>query len=571
MNQQPQNGDAEFIATATFRLCHKPAAAETITYHLSVGTSPTKTEIDILSALGENGRTSFCTFHEERESCVVSRPLGDLIIIWHPEKIAGSNFCLHVHARQLRVSDEEVRAAEKEWQGVGEVAGSGVETEVAKGAEAESSNTGKNKAARRKSGSSELPGDSVTVRLSFLQDEDSVLDPAVWRGVDISVPRTARVESLPTLMMADVRTLVKQDKRLFAMLQAGSSKIIVNPSLQFKDYRDRYVNFELGKLLVETFADLFSAASEERSVDVAVEMLGRDAETTPKKPADAVEPFVCDVSAMFRLGAVQQRAASASTKASGIAHEMIIVGVFDDTAGLLLGTVPIFSVNSLLIGDCYVGATTIDFKETHEWAEKYADATSIEDLAALVRAHRKDKPKPALRLPVRPSFSFRRFNPLEHGLGVIRWPSVGVHLTVRCVSMLPASYSSDDGGLIVFPALRHTRYALESVDNVDSVKMMIREEMRGQGKDGRTCGCLFEEGMMGKWEMVLWVLPQMEGTATLYRWVEGGAAQFLRPGDKGTMDGRLYVEAHVLEVEGPVSGRVEAADEMEEGSSLFVS
>ncbi|KAK0883877.1 hypothetical protein LTR87_002355 [Friedmanniomyces endolithicus] len=570
MDRHAQAADDEFIATATFRLCNKP---NTIVHHLSLATSPTKTELGVLFALGENGRTSYCTFHEERESCVVGRPLSDLLVIWHPEKIEGSLFCLHMHARQLRLSDEDVRAAEREWHGTGVEAGREAETSVAKGAELVSKKTDKGKGrAKERQSTTGRPDDSVTIRLSFMQDEDSVLDPAVWRDVNISVLLSSRVDRLPQLMKAAITKLVTRDKPLFAMLQKGNSNVVTKPSIQFNDSRDCYVDFENGKVMVVTFAGLFSASSEVKTINATVELMGNEVETAPQRPADAVEPFVCNTNEIFRLGNVRKKTDFTPSKASDVSHEMIIVGGLDDDMGVRLAAVPVFSVNSVLIGDCYTGITLIKYKETYDWAEKYADATSLEDLATLVRAHRKDKPNSATQLPLRQNYSFRRFVGIDHGLKMTRWPATGAHLTVRCVNMLPAD-PNDEDAMIVFPALKHTRYTLEAVDNVDSVKTMIREEIRGRGKDGRTCGRLFEDEMAGKWKMVLWVLPQIDGTATLYRWLEGGAMQFLRLGTSttGKTDGRLYVEAHILRVDRAVGRRAHAADEVEEDpGSLFL-
>ncbi|KAK0920817.1 hypothetical protein LTR91_002496 [Friedmanniomyces endolithicus] len=570
MDRHAQAGDGEFIATATFRLCNKP---DTIVHHLSLATSPTKTELGVLFALGENGRTSYCTFHEERESCVVGRPLSDLLAIWHPEKIEGSLFCLHMHARQLRLSDEDVRAAEREWHGSGAEVGGEAKTTVAKGAESASKKTDKGKGrAKERQSTTGGPDDSVTLRLSFLQDEDSLLDPAVWRDVNISVLLSSRIDCLPQLMKAAIIKLVTRDKPLFAMLQKGSGNIVIKPCIRFNDSRDCYVDFENGKVMVVTFAGLFSAVSEVMTIDVMVEVMGNEVETAPQTPTDAVQPFVCNTNEIFRLGNVRKKPNSTPSKASDIPHEMIVVGGLDDDTAVHLAAVPVFSVNSLLIGDCYTGVTMIAYKETYDWAEKYADATSVEDLATLVRAHRKDKPNSATQLPIRQNYSFGRFVGLEHGLKMTRWPATGVHLTVRCVNMLPADPNGEEE-MIVFPALKHTRYTLEAVDNVDSVKTMIREEIRGRGKDGRTCGRLFEEEMVGKWQMVLWVLPQIDGTATLYRWLEGGAMQFLRLGTSttGKTDGRLFIEAHVLRVERADSRRTRAVDEEEEDpGSLFL-
>ncbi|KAK3640616.1 hypothetical protein LTR56_003679 [Elasticomyces elasticus] len=562
MEPEPQNSDSDMMATASLRLCYKPSTTKPIIYHLSPTISPTRAEIDILAALGENGLTYFSTFHEEHESCVVARPLQDLIMIWHPEKIASVVLCVHVHPRPTRLSDEDVRKAEMEWAGE---MGDRMEVEGAGGDDPKKHKAGTEKVVRRKSSAGSVADDTATLRITFIRDEGCLLDPGVWRNVELPLPLTARFDELPTLMAPAMRKLVKRDKNLFKILQDGPNKLSFKPYFRFRDCRDRYINFDDGNISVETVAGLFPASGR-KMVNVVVEAIAGLADTVPERATDAVETYIGGEPRIFRLGKMADEVpTSTKAKAREVPHEMMITGSFNDEDGFSLGAVPVFSVNGLLIADCYTGVG-IDLKESYQWAEKYDGASTEEGLASLVRAHRHDKIKPSMQLPLRPNYSFRAFNPKEHKLGVSRWPAAGVHLTVKCANMLP------DSAIITFPALSRLKYTLEAVDNVDSVKTMIREEMRGRSKDGRTCGMLFGNDMIGRWEVMLFVLPQIDKTATLFRWTEGGAMQFLRPvGSSGKADGRLYVEAHIVEAEGAVIGQYSAADEAERASeSLFV-
>ncbi|KAK3116066.1 hypothetical protein LTR53_003956 [Teratosphaeriaceae sp. CCFEE 6253] len=564
MNPTRENSD--LVATTIFRLCRKPNASA-VAYRLSVTPSPIQSELEIMTALGENGRTSFCTFHEAREACVVSRPLSDLINIWHPDKIEGSTFCLHLHARQFRLADEALSQALTEWR-----AGEATATEVS-GSQATSPT--EIRVARGKSASGQSKdGDAVILHVTFPQEEGSVLDAEVWSGVEVSVPLTARVETIPVVVMKEMQKLLRQDKRLFAMLQEGKNRLTFKPYLQFKDCRDCYVDLEHGRVVVQTIARLFSEPSEQaREIEVMVEVEGESCDMAPSKPAEAVVPFVCELSEMFRLGRVQD-VTSSGAKAKTILCETAIIGALDVETGLRLGAVTIFAVNNMSIGDCYAGAM-LSFKESYAWADKYWGARTLEDLATMVRAHRNDRLKPGQELPIRPDYTFERFDAGGLKLGLIRWPSSGVHLTIRCVSMLPL-----DDMAFVFPALKYTQYTLEAVDTVDSVKMMIREEMRAKRKDGRTCGSLFQKDVVGRWDLVLWTLPQIDGMTTLHRWLGGPVTQFMR--SKGKTDGRLYVEAHVVEVrrdeeqdeeeQEAGGGRLDAADGMDgQSEGLFIS
>ncbi|KAK4554121.1 hypothetical protein LTR86_008962 [Recurvomyces mirabilis] len=113
------------IATASFRLCsdddieeeEDDDQAHIIQYTLTLTPCPLATEIAILKLLDTDGHLFYCTFHEEREPCVYRRPVSDLIQVWHPEKVEGGVFCLHVARRGRRISEAEVEVVEREWKG----------------------------------------------------------------------------------------------------------------------------------------------------------------------------------------------------------------------------------------------------------------------------------------------------------------------------------------------------------------------------------------------------------------------------------------------------------------------
>ncbi|KAK3671599.1 hypothetical protein LTR78_008522 [Recurvomyces mirabilis] len=126
------------IATASFRLCsdddieeeEDDDQAHIVQYTLTLTPCPLATEIFILKLLDTDGHLFYCTFHEEREPCVYRRPVSDLIQVWHPDKVEGGVFCLHVAKRGRRISEAEVKLVEREWKGkVTEIFGIDLEAE----------------------------------------------------------------------------------------------------------------------------------------------------------------------------------------------------------------------------------------------------------------------------------------------------------------------------------------------------------------------------------------------------------------------------------------------------------
>jgi hypothetical protein len=102
------------ITSASFKICGR-SAKEQVEYTLDLEHSPTWCEMQLLNLLGKDGSKQYPLFHDEGENCRIQRPVSDLFLIWHEDKIATCRFCLHLYDRKKRVTGKEIRQADLQW------------------------------------------------------------------------------------------------------------------------------------------------------------------------------------------------------------------------------------------------------------------------------------------------------------------------------------------------------------------------------------------------------------------------------------------------------------------------
>jgi hypothetical protein len=594
----------DHIATATFRLCKSTTTSTT--YNLTVSCSPMQAELDILARLSADGYSYFSTFHHERESCVFGRPLADLLEIWHPEKIEEEIFCLHLHGRQVRLREEDVKAEEecysetrqrevtlpsRETTGEAKLApmlsrnliqraqvlpkpkkrkvqvDSDATYEANRSAvrkpmvikkpvflprrvtasqpekqnqlEKKEEPEMKEQLAKQEPSEAQKPR-KIKVKLSF--DVGSTkLSPEIWRSITFEIPRSTVMTDLPTALLSKVRGVAKADHLFMPRLQRMGCRLGFIPTLCCDDSRKVYCDFEHNKVLLRSIADLFDNETADEVVRLCLRFEGDAQDGPPESAADAVLPLVCPMARPVCLGSV----AAAADKDKHISTGKAIIGVFDRDDRLSLGTVPIWIVDKTAIGDWRRGQAIV-FNPDDRWLLPYRGARSLDHLTAKVlerrgSAHDQDDPL----MPKLPFYTFNHLDPDQHGLGITRWPSDGVHVAVRVVDMLPP----ESDLYVMLHDVPSIQYELVEGDELDDIISTLKTEMNTWSVQRLALGTIFRDEMAEEWELTMWVLPQIAGETTLYRWFEGPITQFVRPRD-GEVDANLYVEAHILKVGG---------------------
>ncbi|EMC96694.1 hypothetical protein BAUCODRAFT_486343 [Baudoinia panamericana UAMH 10762] len=588
---------SEVIATATLRLCGS-ASNPTIRYQLLKDTSAIITEIGLLSDLGSDGTVYFPLFHAEQEPCTVHRPLQDLLHIWRPDLINEAVFCVHVYKRLHELTDEDISQAEDEVSSrigslsptiaaearqkhvdlapvVNILSAHGKAPPVGNFAPVSDMRPRGRKApqstikAIRDSGNikqeshsvprgtsrllndtvlachssaetddtEEVDDDEVQVALQFILNDQPMLNSNTWRPTILTVPGSKEVASLPDQIAIRMRQIASTEEALVLQLAGGGLIMGFNVSLQLSDETSHLVDFEQGRILIQTVSDLFPANTERRvTAKITILFAGTD---QPFFNLDqAIMPDVQSISQVYRLGTVisdlwQPRNVR-------IPFKTAIVGALSDDKQLRLGGVALWEVNGLNVGHSYSGES-LPFKLSYEWLKKYHGVRSIRELEVLVKAHREDDDKETRKQAVTtPSYTLRPWRVEENG------PKVPLlHVAVHCVNMLP-----EVNPPLVFPAPTNMQFELRPVNtNIHSVETMICTELKATGsRDRRTTARLFKDGQAEGWRMVLWVLPQRRGRHTMLRWTEGNLNRFLRA-DADEVDPRLYLEAHLVEGE----------------------
>ncbi|KAK4544499.1 hypothetical protein LTR36_004071 [Oleoguttula mirabilis] len=518
---------AHHIATATFKLCDVGRHSDSVStsYDLYEQSSRTQVEIEILALLHEDGHTHFPAFHEASESCVLQRPLGDLIRIWHAEMIEGSTFCLHLHESESHADEEETDDA------------------LQMSCDADLPSSELDTLFLTPSPPHHLR-DTIIFRLTFGFKDDAPIDHDLWRPYDLRVKLSTLTESLPLLIKEAAEEIAANDTGLISILLNNSHKLFLRPLLVFGDERDDYADFTR-KVRVETLAELFpSTPALTTSVPVRVKVKLRVVDDDA--PSDLSEAIVADTELGYqfsRLGSLKA-ARLGDLDDSEVPIECAIVAWVEDDGTVHLNKVQTWLINGLCLGECYtVNEVGYDIS-SYVWTFDYEDAENVEELCTLVRAYAESgEPEAAGEVLIAPTYSFRTYDPAHHGLSLSGWPKTGVRIAVKCVNMLR---KHSGGSNIIFPAPENFQLEVESVDTAESVLMLIETELNvDYHEDGRTSSRLFQTAMYGKWQLEMWVLPQIDGETTMYKYKEGSLTQFL-DSERGFADGRLYVEAHIV-------------------------
>lgn len=269
-------------------------------------------------------------------------------------------------------------------------------------------------------------------------------------------------------------------------------------------------------------------------------------------PVDLSDAIVPDTEIgyhFFRLGSIGKRTPREELRESHVPVDYALVagiGCTDtDDDDVVIFKVPTWSLNGVCIGECYAGSHE-SFSRSYDWADENSSAQTHTQLSDLVRAHRdndNDNEEPGDGVPIAPTYTFRPYDPAKLSLGLHGWPRTGISIAVHCVNLLGSSSSASN---IVLPAPENLQLDVEANDTPASLREHICDELgKAHYRDGRTSLGLFRPALEGKWKMVLWVMPQIEGRAGMYQYTEGSLRRFLDP-EGGKRDGRLYVEAHIV-------------------------
>ncbi|KAK5118719.1 hypothetical protein LTR85_007925 [Meristemomyces frigidus] len=525
-----EDQEMRFIAAATFTICDTDLEQEgpSISYNLYEGDSLLEAEKDVLSLLNEDGSRCFPAFHEASEPCILQRPLSDLVNIWHPDKIDGSVFCLHLYERAA--SAETGRADGDDPR----------RTPIVKDEEPSS----ELETLFLTPSPPEHLRSSILFRLTFAFKDSAPVDHGLWVPLDLRVKLSEPTESLPLLVKEAIEEVASKDENLTSTLINHSHQLFVRPEIHFGDEREIYSDFTR-KVRVHTLADFFpSTPALTTSIPVQVKVKLRAVEDAL---SDLTEAIVADTEIgyqFFRLGSLKTVRTS-NTDNSSIPVDCAVVAWLEEDGTVHLNKVHTWLINGMCLGECHAMNEAEYDTSSYDWTVDYEDAENIEELSALVRAYSESDEVGAIlgEVPLGPTYSFRLYDPTEHGMGLDGWPKTGIRIAVKIVNMLP---KHSGGSNIIFPAPENFQLEVEPVDTAASVAMLIEGELMEEvHEDGRTSSRLFQSVLYGKWRMEMWVLPQIDGQTTMFRYTEGSLTQFLDP-DRGRMDGRLYLEAHIV-------------------------
>jgi len=191
-----------YSATAAFRICGQQSEVKKLA--LYDGYSATQTEIDLLDEFGEDGRANYPLFHVDDEACSIQRPISDLILIWHHDRIEASNLCLHLYNRKHFLELHEIKAAQNAWEG-----------ETASNIfvrDDESDITKTEEPCKLKS------------RLNFWFVDQPPGEANLWNPLILNLDPQTRVDTMPRLVMRELVSVLQKDPSMIS-LQNGKSKI----------------------------------------------------------------------------------------------------------------------------------------------------------------------------------------------------------------------------------------------------------------------------------------------------------------------------------------------------------
>ncbi|KAI7238358.1 hypothetical protein KC330_g2615 [Hortaea werneckii] len=515
------------IAQASFKLCNEGRTIEnkTINYDLYEEDHTTDIELEILERLNANGGSHYPLFHVISEPCTIQRPIGDLLYIWHTEKIAGSVFCLHLYERYPQGAEAEVQGA-----GSDDVSDSASQLFVEDG--------------------SISPPDCplANFRLSFGFKLNTPVNCNIWKPRNVAIPLSDKVESIPNQIRDMVQQIVLQDQSLSSALMQRNHRLHCRPVLQFNDERSIYAAYSR-KVRVDTIADLFpSDGAAAQTTPVFVKMKLRPCDGTP----DSIEGrVVADVDfgyEFFRVGSINiTNQVSASTQVSQkLLFARPLIAHFEadgENETFHLGKVDSWLVNGLEVGDCCTSPPAHG-EASFVLMGPYRGIESMEDLCEMVRYQRSECATASDQgVPIAPVYSWRMFDPREHNLGAFDNVARKITIAIKCVNLLPKHAGCSN---LTMPSPTSMQLTKTCTSTATKIQELIEGELGDENhEDGRTTYLLFEPALREKWKLLLWAMPQIEGDALLFKFEQGTLADFM-DWDCDEIDRRLYIEAHII-------------------------
>ncbi|KAI6892133.1 hypothetical protein KC318_g6882 [Hortaea werneckii] len=515
------------IAKASFKLCDEGRTIETktINYDLYEEDHTTDIELEILERLDANGGSHYPLFHVNSEPCAIQRPIGDLLYIWHTEKIAGSVFCLHLYERYPEDAEVEVQGA-----GSDDVNDSASQLFV-------------------EDGSISPQGCPLAnFRLSFGFKLNAPVDGSIWKPRNVAIPLSDKVESIPNQIRDMVQQIVLQDQGLSSALMQRNHRLLCRPILKFNDERRIYAAYSR-KVRVDTIADLFpSNGAAARTTPVFVKMKLRPCGDTSDSIEGRVVAHVDFGNEYFRVGSINiTNQVSASTQASQkLPSTRALIAHFEtdgENETFHLGKVDSWLVNGLEIGECCTSSPA-HAETSFALTGPYRGIESMEDLCEMVRYQRGECATASDQgVPIAPVYSWRAFDPREYRLGVFEHVARKVTAAIKCVNLLPKHAGCSN---LILPCPTSMQLKRTCTSTATKIQELIEGELGdGNHEDGRTTHLLFESALREKWKLLLWAMPQIEGDALLFKFEQGKLADFI-DWDCDEIDCRLYIETHII-------------------------
>ncbi|KAI6835319.1 hypothetical protein KC342_g5769 [Hortaea werneckii] len=515
------------IATAKFKLCDEGRTIEnrTTNYNLYEEDYTTDIELEILERLDANGGSHYPLFHVSSEPCAIQRPIGDLVYIWHSEKIAGAVFCLHLYERYPDGAEAEIQGAGSE-----DVSDSASQLFVEDG--------------------SESPPDCplANFRLSFGFKLNVPIDGRNWMPRKVAIPLSDKVESISSQIREMVQQIARQDEGLSSALIQRNHRLHCLPVLQFNDERRLYATCGR-KVRLDTIVDLFpSPGAAARTTPIFVKMKLRPCDDAP----DSIEGrVVADVDfgyEFFRVGSINitDQASTSMRAGDKLPFTRALIAHFEndgENETFHLGKVDSWLVNGLEVGECS-NSSPAHGETSFALTGPYKDVESMEDLCEMVRRQRGECATASDQgVPIAPVYSWRAFDPREHRLGASDNIARKITVAIKCVNMLPKHAGCSN---LVLPCPTSMQLRMMCTSTVNQVRDLIEGGFGDENhEDGRTTHLLFEPALREKWRLLLWAMPQIEGDALLFKFEQGSIAKFME-WDCDEIDCRLYMEAHII-------------------------
>ncbi|KAI7192086.1 hypothetical protein KC316_g5455 [Hortaea werneckii] len=515
------------IATANFKLCDEGRTIlnKPINYDLYEEEHTTDIEFEILERLNANGGSHYPLFHVNSEPCAIQRPIGDLLYIWHAEKIAGSVFCLHLYERYPEDAEAEVQGA-----GSDDVSDSASQLFVEDG--------------------SISPPDCplANFRLSFGFKLNAPVVGNIWKPRNVAIPLSDKVESIPNQVRDMVQQIALQDQGLSSALMQRNHRLHCRPILQFNDERRIYAAYSR-KVRVDTIADLFpSDGAAAQTTPVFVKMKLRPCDGTPDSIEGRVVADVDFGNEFYRVGAMNttEHESSPEGARSKLPFTRALIAHFEtdgENETFHLGKVDSWLVNGLEIGEC-CSSSPAHGETSFALTGPYRDVESMESLCEMVRNQRGECATASDQgVPIAPVYSWRAFDPREYRLGAFDNVVRKIIVAIKCVNLLPKHAGCSN---LTMPSPTSMQLTKTCTSTATKIQELIEGELGDENhEDGRTTHLLFEPALLEKWKLLLWAMPQIEGDALLFKFEQGTLADFM-DWDCDEIDCRLYIEAHII-------------------------